>query len=147
MSWGRLSFESGYQMRPSLCNRCIVSFEYRHPSAGGWCPRHTYVIETKATFRIEINYVVDVIVFVAVTPCRRALPNNFVLTCVLAEHVIKYHFRVVSDMPVKMDVDRAVFSKKFPQQHDRVIEPLQIRIESAAPCISVCLLLQNRRLL
>ena len=105
------------------------------------------VVEQKFALGIKIDYVVDVVVCVAVTPCRRALPNDLVLTCVLAEDFIKYHLRVLSDVPVKMDVDRAVFSKKLPQQNDRFVEPLQVRIESTTPCVPISLLFKNRRLL
>ena len=44
MNRGRFSLESGYQMRPSSCRRCIVSFSYRQPIAGDGCPRHVYIM-------------------------------------------------------------------------------------------------------
>jgi hypothetical protein len=100
------------------------------------------VIEWKLTPSIEIDYVVNVIKSVAITSRRRALPYDLVLTCILTKDFIERRFGVMSDMPVEMDIDRAVLGKEFSQEHNGFVEPLQVRVEPTSPCISIGLLLQ-----
>lgn len=46
------------------------------------------------------------------------MPNNLVPEIVLSEHLIKNKFHLVTDMPVKVYVDRTSLSQKFAHEDD-----------------------------
>src|SRR5437867_8150190 len=49
-------------------------------------------------------------------------------------------------MPVQMHINATRFMEKLMQEYSGLIKPLKVGIETAPPCVSVSLLLQNRGL-
>src|SRR5258708_5116006 len=78
--------------------------------------------------------------------CVLPLPDDLIRKFVESKYFIQNALHIVSDMPIEMDVETTVFRQQFVQHYRGFIEPLQVRIDPAAPGVSVGFLLDKARL-
>ena len=74
--------------------------------------RYEDLVEYKITASIVLDYIVDVIVGVAVTAGRCSLPDYLVLTRFLTEYFIENRFGIMAYMPVQMHIDASPLQMK-----------------------------------
>src|SRR5260370_27954730 len=101
------------------------------------------VIKGVVAEAVEIDDVVDVVECLAVTPRRGSLPDDLVQASVFSENLVEHCLRIVADVPVEMDVDTCVLGEEISEDKGCLVEPLEVRIEAPAPCISVGFLLDD----
>src|SRR5215475_12621855 len=71
------------------------------------------------------------------------VPNNLIQKTLRAEYLIQYYLSVLPYMPVQMDNDTSALGQQLPQKDSCLIEPLEVRINSSAPSVAVCLLFND----
>ena len=74
------------------------------------------------------------------------MPNNFISKILISKHFIKHGFGIMTHVPIKVHINTTIFSKEFTEEEGGFVEPLEVRIKSTSPCITVGFLFYDIRL-
>lgn len=74
-------------------------------------------------------------------------PNDLVQIMVGSEDFVQDEFCVMRDILPNMHINRSLIREQIVEENYRLVEPLQIRIETTPPRVTICLLFNDRRLL